>query len=215
MDDRANTSQNTEYAGPPKSHAFQSNTGAPQIPPGAAAKNESAPTPSAPKNSGMDDDLLGIISASDKVVAQPKKNKKQISFDVKDLTVYKKKVHEYFKSKESLFHKLDIFWMILKFFFYIIGLGFFACCFVLYIRFEDIVNVYLKEHKLENVTIGRTQYSLNGVIFSDVREKNGLFTIDKMKASFSFASLLDKQIQQVELNGLQVFPENFHFVLDL
>jgi len=216
MDDKVNTSQNTEYAGPPKSHAFQNNTLTPQSPQNST-QNESEQTTvtesaSAPK--AKESDLLEMISAGDKVVNEPKKKKKQISFDFKEINIYRKKVHEYLQTKTSLFAKLNLTWIILKLLFYVLGLGFFAVCFVLYIHFESLVGLYLKEHRLEDVTIQSTEYSLAGVTFTNVKEKNGLFQIDKMKASFSFASLLNKKIQQIEINGLRVFPQTTQNLAD-
>ena len=209
MDDKVNTSQNTEYAGPPKSHNFQENA--------TGSVNQEPEKPAAPKpaqKDPADTDLLAMISAADrKPAAQTKQKKKiKVSFNMKEFYAYRRKVHEYLKKQTRVWKKVNLVWMILKSLFYILGIGFFATCLFLYFHFESVVRTYLQKHNLENVSVESVEYSRNNdilsVSFNNVREKNGLFRVSKISVSFSFAGLLDKKIQMVSLDGLKMFENS-------
>ena len=203
MDDKVNTTQ--EYAGPPKSHDFRSNASGVNAPVGKVESK--AP---AVQKKQTEPDLLSIISAGDKKPEQTKQKKKMnISFDLKEVYAYKRKVNEYLKKQSNLWNALNSIWMFFKVVFYLIGMGFFAICLFLYFHFESVVKTYLQKHNLNNVSVEQVVYSraddILTISFNNVKEKNGLFSIAKINASFSFAGLLDKKIQMVGLDGLRLF----------
>ena len=58
---------------------------------------------------------------------------------------------------------------------------------------------------LENITIGRIEHSLSGFVFHDIRENNGLFSINRVKAQYSFADLLEKKIPFIGIDTLKIY----------
>ena len=77
MDDKTQTSQNTEYAGPPKSHDFRDAKNVQQEP---QQQQKEAPVKMTTTSSSAtaEPNLLSMISAPDRVVPVVKKKKRQM-----------------------------------------------------------------------------------------------------------------------------------------
>ena len=233
MNDTKNETQidlNSEYAGPPKSHDFQSNSaGIPAgqfTPPTKIQMPTKAPedvhfneadileTPSAGTTSGSDNELLRAIERSEQIEAGKTKKKvkvkKEPTFDFSKLDIskewfaFRKKIVETKRKYKDTLRIFNIFWGIAKFAFYCVGLSFFAFCSFVYFSFEPLVRNYLDNHKLSNITFDSISYSLSEFSLRNIKEKNGLFTIGSINVHYTFADLLDKKIPSVIIDSMKI-----------
>ena len=223
------TGASPEYVGPPKSRAFQSST-APQGMPKVAPSAPPMPKQISPdqqldeqsilmdnstfKGDGGDNELLRAIASEENVMKMPEKKKKEKQkkdFDLKDLKKFiddLSTMHQqwkfFYKENERTFNILNIFWMIAKVLFYCAGLAFFALSSYFYFTFEDQIHAYLNKKGVDNITFEKIDYSLSGFILYNVKERDGLFSIDHIRAQYSFADLLEKKIPFVGIDTLKV-----------
>lgn len=229
------TSAEPEYVGPPKSRAFKSNAPDLPSSANASQITLTPPTPMPQqldeselidessilmdttatdfKGDGGSNELLRAIAASEPAAQTDKKKKAQKKeIDFKEL---KKKAEELWEKRKlikvfcdehaKLLRALNYLWMLAKVTFYCAGLAFFVLGTFFYLSFESLVRSYLDGKGLENVTFEKINYSLSGFTLANVKEKNGLFSINQVKAQYSFADILEKKIPFVEINTLKIF----------
>ncbi|MBP5535079.1 MAG: hypothetical protein J6Y03_06235 [Alphaproteobacteria bacterium] len=147
----------------------------------------------------------GGSNAAKKKSFDAKAFQKELEEKLKKLWEKRKIIKEFYEKNIKYFHALNVLWMIAKSVFYSIGLAFFIVCLFFFISFNSLIRSYLNKKGLENVTFGRIEHSLSGFVFHDIREKNGLFSINSIKAQYSFADLLEKKIPFVGVDTLKIY----------
>ena len=236
MNDTKNEFQvniNADYAGPPKSHDFQSNPSGMPVgqfaPPPKIQMPEKTPenvqlneadilaTPPAINNTETDNELLRMIERSGEIEATKNKKKVKVKtkkeplFDLKKLDIskewfeFRKKIIETKRKYKKAIQAFNLLWGITKFSFYCVGLSFFALCSFIYFSFEPLVQSYLDKHKLSNISFDSISYSLSELTLKNVKEKNGLFTIGSVNVHYTFADLLDKKIPSVIIDSMKIY----------
>ncbi len=169
----------------------------------------SAPTPAVPmedeRDPIMQGDLLSQIAAEDqKEEENKKKPRKTISFS---------KVFSIFMMRMTLLideiqHKyampikmLELFWCVFIFIIYIGGIASLIILIYVYFSYPRYISTYFKDNNIELSSWDMGSYTLSRIELSNLKSKDGAYSIKKVVIRSGFSDFLRGRIKTVSLEG--------------